>query len=183
MTDLYGRCGFIRFCDLSAFTSESFDAIVAYGGPLSYVFERVDEALMECARVLVAGGILLTSVMSLWGTFHRFLDGVAEVPMDNNRDIIRTGNLNPATEPGNKHPCHLFRANELAEKLHQAAFDVLTLSASNMLSTHHDDLLEQMKQQPHTRKALLEFEVEASASPGSVESGTHLIAVAKKSTR
>ena len=31
-------------CDLSAFGDEAFDAVVCYGGPLSYVMERADEA-------------------------------------------------------------------------------------------------------------------------------------------
>jgi SAM-dependent methyltransferase len=43
-----------------------FDAVVAYGGPLSYVFDRAAEALASVRRVLRPGGLFLASVMSLW---------------------------------------------------------------------------------------------------------------------
>ncbi len=55
-------------CEMGAIPSKSFDAVVCYGGPLSYVFERADLAVQECRRVLRPGGLLLSSVMSLWGT-------------------------------------------------------------------------------------------------------------------
>ena len=45
---------------------ESFDAVVAYGGPLSYVFERLPRALAEVLRVLKPHGLFLTSAMCLW---------------------------------------------------------------------------------------------------------------------
>lgn len=40
--------------------------MVAYGGPLSYVFGRVTEALREIRRVMKPGAPFLSSVMSLW---------------------------------------------------------------------------------------------------------------------
>jgi SAM-dependent methyltransferase len=58
--------------DLSDLTSEQFDAVVAYGGPLSYVMERADEALAELLRVTKRGGYLLLSVMSLVGATRKF---------------------------------------------------------------------------------------------------------------
>ena len=38
-------------CDMGVLPDESFDAVVAYGGPLSYVFEQREAALDECVRV------------------------------------------------------------------------------------------------------------------------------------
>src|SRR5205085_275968 len=58
--------------DLSDLPSERFDAVVAYGGPLSYVMERADEALAELLRVTRRGGHVLLSVMSLVGATHKF---------------------------------------------------------------------------------------------------------------
>src|SRR5436189_1577747 len=61
----------LDICDLGALDATSFDGVVAFGGPFSYVFERRDKALAECVRVLRPGGYLLLSVMSLWGTLNR----------------------------------------------------------------------------------------------------------------
>ena len=46
--------------DLSRFPDRSFD-----GGPLSYVFDRADDALAEMLRVTRPGGYVLLSVSSL----------------------------------------------------------------------------------------------------------------------
>jgi ubiquinone/menaquinone biosynthesis C-methylase UbiE len=59
----------LDICDMTELSDDSFDAVVAYGGPLSYVFDRVEDALKECSRILKTDGILCSSVMSLWGAF------------------------------------------------------------------------------------------------------------------
>ena len=51
------------------FRDRSFDAVVCYGGPLSYVCEQRFQALRELVRVTKQGGIILASVMSrLWAS-------------------------------------------------------------------------------------------------------------------
>ena len=61
-------------CDLQAhFKDEEFDAVVCYGGPLSYAFEERERAVREIMRVTKPGGLLFLSVMSLWGAVHHFL--------------------------------------------------------------------------------------------------------------
>lgn len=55
-------------CDLSRFDSGTFDATICFGGPLSYVLDRADDALAELIRVTKPGGLLLLSVMSLIGS-------------------------------------------------------------------------------------------------------------------
>jgi len=49
----------LDICDLGVFDATSFDGVVAFGGPFSYVFERRDKALAECVRVLRPGGYLV----------------------------------------------------------------------------------------------------------------------------
>lgn len=95
-------------CDLSAYPDESFDAVVAYGGPFSYVLDRRDAALAECLRVLRARGPLLLSVMSLWGTAHWALKGVLDVPPAQNQRITASGDLIPENLARRGNACTCF---------------------------------------------------------------------------
>jgi len=170
-------------CDMSPLPGEAFDAVVAYGGPLSYVFVRADRAVLECKRVLRPGGVVLLSVMSLWGTVHQSLRGVLAVPAAQNERITASGDLIPEYLPGNTHNCHMYRSQELRDVLEQAGLQVVDLSASNCLSTHWNALLLERRQgqeDTSTWQELLRMEVEACAAPGCLDMGTHLLAVARK---
>ena len=63
-------------CNLDLFEDHSFDKVLCYGGPLSYVFEQKHKALLEIKRVLKPGGIALLSVMNLWGSTHEYLNKI-----------------------------------------------------------------------------------------------------------
>lgn len=81
--------------DLSRFEDATFDAVLCYGGPLSYVMDRADDALAELLRVTKPGGVLLMSVMSKVGATRIFLPGVLEFfrlhTLDVAEEVIRTG--------------------------------------------------------------------------------------------
>lgn len=171
----------LDICDLSQFEPNSFDSIVAYGGPFSYVLDKRDMALSECIRVLRPGGTLLLSVMSLWGTVHGFLDGVLSVPPENNQKITTTGDLTPATFPERRSSfMHLFRANELLMWLQQAGLTILDRSASNCLSLTWNEKLKETKDNQEKWNELLRMELEACAEEGCLNMGTHIIAVVRK---
>jgi SAM-dependent methyltransferase len=166
--------------DLSSLAAESFDAVIAFGGPLSYVFERRDDAMRSCRRVLRPGGVLLASVMNLWGTLHRHLEILRVMRLEDTRDIIATGDLTDENDPTSPHKCHMYRAEEFAALLERHGFRIDVLTASGALSTHQDALLTALRGVPERWQALLDLEEEASARPGLVECGTHLIAAATR---
>lgn len=170
----------LDICNMLELQADSFDAVVAYGGPLSYVFEQAPTAVRECLRLLKPKGLLLASVMSLWGTVNKFLGDVMQVPVPTNREIIRTGNLTPQTDPNAKHYCHMFRADEFKELIHSSGFSIISLSASNSISTNHDDTLVRIRDNSEAWSHLLELELEACSSPGYMDAGTHIIGVAEK---
>ena len=169
-------------CDLNHFPGGSFDCIVAYGGPFSYVLDRRDVALSECLRVLKRDGLFLASVMTLWGAAHANLDGVISLPPEVNQKITTTGNLIPATFPGRKDRfMHLFRAGDYCRWLERTGLDILALSASGCLCLGWADLLHSYRQDEARWQELLRMELEASAESESLNLGTHLISVAQKS--
>ncbi len=169
----------LDICDLSAMPAASFDVVVAYGGPLSYVFERRDEAVESCRRVLKPGGALLASVMSLWGTLHRHLAALKDLPLWSMNSIVESGDLTPENDPTSPHKCHMFQSVELANLLERHGFNVEALAASNALCTNLEPLLLELRQQPERWQALLDLESQATAQPGYVDGGTHLIVAAR----
>lgn len=169
-------------CALSGFADGTFDAVVAYGGPISYVFERADDAVRECRRVLTADGVFLASVMSLWGTSHLYLTDILNIPPVQNREIIATGDLSLRTLPENKHYCRMYRAARFRELLSRHGWDIVAMSASNFLSLRWETELRDLRQDEAKWGELLRLETEACAEPGCWDSGTHLIAVGRKTT-
>jgi ubiquinone/menaquinone biosynthesis C-methylase UbiE len=168
-------------CDLKRhFHDAEFDAVVCYGGPLSYVFDRARQAVGELTRVTKPGGMVLFGVMSLWGGVHHLLPGVLQVPPQENRRIVATGDLSPETSKRLRHFCHMFRATELRALLQGCGLAVEVLSASDCLSATWTELLETVQKDDELWQHLLELELEACREPGCVDMGTHTIAVCRK---
>ena len=170
----------LDICDMSVFHDESFDAVVSYGGPLGYVFERRDGALSEVVRVLKSRGKAFISVSSLWGTVHEVLPGVLATSSEKNEEIIRTGDLYFDSDDGLRHRCHLFRASEFSEFLERRNVSILDLSASNCISTGWGERLKELRSDESRWNELLAMELEACREPGALDMGTHLIAVVEK---
>lgn len=171
----------VDICDLSRFESNLFDRVVAYGGPFSYVLGQRDLALSECLRVLRPDGILLLSVMSLWGSAHGRLDGVLATPISANQKITSTGDITPSTFPERQRNfMHLFRASELKEWLARNQLTMLDLSASNCISLTWNETLKEIRNDTDKWNELLRMELEACADDGCLNMGTHMIAIAAK---
>jgi len=168
-------------CDLRPFFhEEEFDAVVCYGGPLSYVFDKRDRAIQELLRVTRPGGFFFLGVMSIWGSVHHFLPWVLEVAPDINREIIASGDLEPNKVTGSHHFCHMFRATEFQNFLEKAGVIIEVLSASDCLSATWSEYLKTIREDKETWQYLLEMELESCREPGCLDMGTHLIAVCRK---
>ena len=170
----------LDICDMSVLPDQTFDAVVCYGSPLGYVFEKRDAALREVLRVLKPGGKAFLSVGSLWGSIHELLPAVLSVSPDKNSEIIDTGDLYFDANVGLRHRCHLFRASEFREFLDSHLVSILTLSASNCLSTVWVEKLKSIRADLVRWEELLRMELEACREPGCLDLGTHLIAVIEK---
>jgi SAM-dependent methyltransferase len=171
----------IDICDLSRYPAASFDRVVAYGGPFSYVLDRRDRAIQECLRVLRTGELLLASVMCQWGSAHRYLEGVLSLPPEINQRVTGTGDLIPHTITGRRdNPMHMFRSKEVRAWIEANGLSVVAMSASGVLANGYGEELAPIRQDAVRWQELLRIEEEASAEPGCLDMGTHLIFVGKK---
>jgi len=167
-------------CDTSEYSDGEFDAVVAFGGPLSYAFENIDEAVAGLFRIVRPGGVVVASVMSLLGTWRHVLEDtilVAETFGDDANDaILRTGDLRRI---GGAHVCQMFRASDITALVERCGGEVLAMSASNWASLDKPEALASMESVPDRWRRFLEHEVAACAEPGALDGGTHLLFAAR----
>lgn len=167
--------------DLGRFPRSSFDVATAYGGPLSYVFERAGQALDELLDVVRPGGLVLFSVMSRWGSLHQFLDGVLTDASQGLQDeydrLVETGDL--VGEPARvswmelPHECHLFTWREVNELIGGRSCRLVDASAANFLSIRASETLSTAG--VDAWKQFLAWEEHACGAPGSLDAGTHIL--------
>jgi len=173
-----------RECDMRDlrphFEDGAFDAVVCYGGPLSNVSRDRFKAIRELVRVTKSGGRLFLSAKSLWGTVHEHLPSIVRVDPLMNREIVDTGDLGPDLVGVASRFWHAYRAKEFRELIEDAGAEVELISASDCLSSTWKDLLPTWRSNKRTWKHLLELEIEACREPGSLDMGTHVLAVARK---
>jgi ubiquinone/menaquinone biosynthesis C-methylase UbiE len=168
--------------DLSRYRDDEFDVLVAYGGPLSYVLERADEAVRGMLRVTRPGGLILCSVMTLLGTARvRLGDLFALVdafglPLIDRE--VRTGDLTAETVRGQS--MRLYRAKDFRELLIRNRAEVVEMWSANYLSLGNDTLLATLASDAERWNAFLEWEIAACAEPGALDGGTHMIAVVRR---
>lgn len=168
--------------DLSRYPDASFDSVVCYGGPLSFVLDRADAALDELLRVAKPSGHVLLGVMSLHGSVHAFLGGVddeiKEFGIEEMEAIVHTGDL-PTHHASLGIPSHLFSWAELRSLLERHDCDIDAASAANFLSIGNDEVCERWLQDPAMWDRFLAWEVYCCAQPGTIDAGTHIIAVVR----
>ena len=172
--------------DMSRFADGTFDVVLAYGGPVSYVREDYAIALQEIARTTKPGGTALASVMALYGTL-RLLGPLDAAKVLETRDDhlpwteVLGGSQVVLTVPGSREfhaPMALFTVKGLRTAMSDAGLRVTRMATANPIV-------------PATLKAprlsgsedasavLTELEVALCEEPGLLETGEHLIAVAE----
>ena len=167
--------------DLGRFASASLDAVVCYGGPLSYVMDRAPDALAELLRVTRPGGHVLLSVMSLVGSaslgLARVIEDAKQYGFDRTEEVMRTGNL-PSTFSRGHLLMHLFRWSELRDLLERFPCTVVAASAASIGQPQDHELFAALT--PDEQAALIRWEIDLGAEPGAIASGAHMIAVVRK---
>jgi len=166
----------LDICDTSRYEDATFDAVVAFGGPLSYAFEHDAEALAGLFRITKPGGVVVASVMSLLGSWRYFLPGAIEdtkvAGEEANNQVLTTGDLRYF---GTKHVCQMYRSSDIRRLVASCGGQVLAMSASNWASLGDAEALSELEKDPVRWKNFLEHEVRACQEPGALDGGTHLL--------
>ena len=172
--------------DLSAFDDASFDAVVCFGGPLSYVLDQRHLAAAELVRVTRPGGVLLVSAMSRFGAACNL---VRRATLEILRDpeggqvasVLDTGDLSgfPSRVPGWDHPAmHLYTAEELVQLLDGC--ESVTVAGSNVTAVEGDPLLAEVAADEEAWATTVALERRLCRQPGLVDTGSHVIVVARR---
>ena len=158
--------------DLSRFPDDSVDLTVCFGGPLSYVVDRAEDAVAELARVTKPGGHVLVSVMGLGGAVIHFAPIIVELARRDgpakSLEVARTGFL-PEEEGYGHLAMRMYLWDEL-EALLAAHGEVVDGAAAGVLP-HLE------AEEPEIRALLGEFEQRLAHDPGSRSCGEHIIGV------
>ncbi len=157
--------------DLSRFADRSFDVAVCFGGPLSYVLDRAEDALAELVRVTRSGGYVLVSVMSLVGTVVHYLEVLLDLARRDGTarqdEIVRTGFLPEAPDYGHL-AMKLYRWSELEAMLSRHG-EVVAAAAAGLLPDPRPE-------EPELRELIHRIEAELCEEPGAFSCGQHIVA-------
>jgi len=165
-------------CDASRYADGEFDAVVAFGGPLSYAFERTDEAMRGLLRIVRPDGILAASVMSTLGGWRYFLPAITAlselVGEDANDRALRTGDLRHVVDDPSGHICRMFRWSEIEALVERTGGWILGGSASNWASLGDAQALSRLEADADRWSRFIEHEAAACGQSGARDGGTHI---------
>jgi SAM-dependent methyltransferase len=168
-------------CDTSGLDDETFDVVLAYGGPLSYAFEQTEEAFAGLLRITKPGGYVVASVMSWLGSWRYFLRSALEdekmVGGEAMDSMLTTGDLRHSQT---SHVCQMFRARDLTALVTTSGGEMTAMSSSNWASLNDVDVLEELEADPDRWESFLRHEIAACGEPGALDGGTHILFCVKR---
>lgn len=171
--------------DLSRFPEQGYDVVVCVGSVLSCVLDRIPEAFDQLVRLLRPGGVLIVSVTSRFGYLRASLGQVLPLVTAGGQlaavdAAVATGDIANVRADIDLLTTHFFTWAELREHFTSRSCEVVAASASNFLSADSPLLDETLLTDPEVLEAFTRWELEACRQPGALDSGTHIIAAARR---
>jgi SAM-dependent methyltransferase len=140
--------------DVSRYADGEFDAVLAYGAPLSTVPGCAVGILRELLRVVAPDGIVVASVVSLLGSWRHHPPG-----------------LDGRAETGERR----YRWSDVVALVDEAGGELVDGSASNWASAGDPGPLARLAADRDRWRRFLEHEIAACAEPGARDGGTHIL--------
>ena len=167
--------------------SDSFDAVVCIGGPLSYLLEKAPVALQQIVQVLKPGGVAVLGVMSLINTVVRFMGFVRSekeaIGIDNMRWMLETGHQDREHNPSTEHYCRMMTSFDVDELLRNVEVDVVERRAPGLLGMAGEDALNEVFEDAELWDLVVEREIAWSKYPGTLDLGDNILYVIRKKLR
>jgi SAM-dependent methyltransferase len=166
--------------DTSRYDDDTFDAVVAFGGPLSYAFEYDATALSGLFRIVKPGGVVVASVMSLLGSWRYFLGAVVgDMNTAGDEPTNRVFSTGDIRHIESEHICQMYRGSDIERLVANCRGTLLAMSASNWASLGDVAALNELESSSERWRVFLEQEIQSCAEPGAVDGGTHLLFAAR----
>ncbi len=173
--------------DLRSIEDRTFDVVVCFGGVVSYTRRRHIEALRELVRVLRPGGVVLLSVMSLYGALRLAgpLDAAAVLEsMDRHLDweavLAGADVVYTRRDSAEFHqPIALFTSAALKRVIADAGLHVEAMATANAILPQYLRV-PKIAESPGAAEALQALELAVCDYPGLLDAGGHLIVVARR---
>lgn len=185
VVDLVYEYRVLDLVDLSEIDDSYFDAIVCVGGPLSYLLNKAKVGVQELIRVVKPGGIVILGVMSLISTLIRFMGSLVqekdEIGIENLRWVLQTGIQDREHNPGREHYCHMMTCADVDSLLKNEEIEIVERRAPGLLSLAPEEALAQVREDDELWELLVERELAWSRLPGTLDLGTNIIYVLRKS--
>lgn len=167
--------------DLSNFKSESFDAVLCLGGPLSHVHpnKKRKKAVKELIRVAKKSAPIFISVMGKFGTisrFHKWIDEIKDTP--HFRKFYVKGD--DYQWHGGKAYAHFFEVDELKSLFANKVKFLENVGLEGLASPCQKEINKMAKKEPKAWKNWLEMHNKNCTNKEVAEFSLHFLIIGRK---
>ncbi len=166
--------------DLSRFLSNSFDAVVCLGGPLSHVGDarKRAQAISELTRVAKPDAPIFVSVMSKLSLLVVVLTQFPhEIELPQFKRAGAKGDIDGKT---GFTTCHFFLPEELRQAFTSKRMEILEMVGLEGLGSHHRKEINQLARNPKRWDTWLETHFHTCTHPTVVGISEHILIVSRK---
>ena len=166
--------------DLSCFESNSFDAIICLGGPLSHILDagHRDQAISELLRIAKPGAPVFASVMGRLSLLVVELELFQpEIEMPHFIEIRDTGSYQGFS---GFTACHFFLPEELRQAFEKPGVEILEMVGLEGIGSHHARKVNQLAKNDLRWKIWLETHFKTCTHPAVVGRAEHMLIICRK---
>ena len=167
--------------DLSRFGSNSFDAVLCLGGPLSHVQPESErrKAVSELIRVAKKDAPVFASVIGKYGVLLATPDGWPQELLNREQfhTLIATGDDYQWMRSGY---CHYFTSMELKELFHKDNLDILQMIGLEGVNSSRRVTNEFAEKHPEAWKNWVGIHNEICTEPFVVDASSHMMIIVSK---